>query len=400
MPTPPDTTNAPLLVFEADVLFEIFSIPAELIFPSIPIPPVTCRAPVAVLVDTVVSVILTTADAVILLVFNVPDTDALNAFNWPFNVVIPLIFTLPPTPRPPATCNAPVAVFVDAFVPYIFVNPFTCSDSPIPTPPATLRAPVTVLDAEDVEFILIAEGVKISPSTYSIFPTYIPPLVLIPPVSYGVTKFTLLSDVLIYGWLSVVPVKTPPVVWISPPTYTLPSIPAPPFTRRAPVKIPEDEAVLLITSAPSTSRVFRTQAPPSTRSAGIVLYSGLLLGSTNMSCVFDIRIFPLVPIYISPVSATPPLTCRAPEIVFVGFEVLYRIVVPDEPTVRLVGTESDVIFPVVIFIVLFIYTLPFTSGNVNCNLPRFMLVASVAISNVALDVDIFPPSITCRSPDI
>ena len=101
-----------------------------------------------------------------------------------------------------------------------------------------------------------------------------------------------------------------------------------------------------------------------------------------MSAVFDIRILPLVPIYMSPVSATPPLTCRAPDIVFVAFDVLDRIVVPADPTVKLVGIDSDAILPLVKFTLLFIITFPLTSGNVICNFPMFILVESVAISNV------------------
>ena len=64
------------------------------------------------------------------------------------------MYKLPPIPTPPVTCNAPVVVLVEGTtLEMVAVDPIY-NVLPIPTPPATCSTPVLVLVAAVVPKIL------------------------------------------------------------------------------------------------------------------------------------------------------------------------------------------------------------------------------------------------------
>jgi hypothetical protein len=75
------------------------TVPPTEIFLATPTPPETTNAPVEVLVDSVVFVMLVA----------------------PVSVVAPPTLSLPPTPTPPETTKAPVEVLVDSAVPFALI---------------------------------------------------------------------------------------------------------------------------------------------------------------------------------------------------------------------------------------------------------------------------------------
>jgi len=155
-----------MIVFPDANVPEVEMFPA-VICPATPRPPETVKAPVDIVVLTVVAVILVFPDAV-----RVPDIVVFPAFRVPDALMFPAE-TCPETPRPPAMVRAPVAVLVlavvlakDVFplvyrVPVMVVlfaasvvrvvevaesDPVTVFPEVIcpatPTPPDTMRAPV------------------------------------------------------------------------------------------------------------------------------------------------------------------------------------------------------------------------------------------------------------------
>ena len=93
IPTPPLTTNAPLVESVDSVVALTIRLPAVPIFklPPIPTPPLTTKAPVPELEDSVIEF-----------------TDKLPA-TFAFSP----IYAFPPIPTPPFTTNAPDRVLVD-----------------------------------------------------------------------------------------------------------------------------------------------------------------------------------------------------------------------------------------------------------------------------------------------
>ncbi len=137
IPTPPNTTSAPVAVLVDAIVLLTTIFPPVLMDPPTPIPPIIRSAPVAVLVDAIV--LLTT--------------------------IFPPVLMDPPTPIPPVITSAPVAVLVDMMLPTTLfevelilnafskpvVNVVDCiflpinTFPPIPTPPRIRTAPVAVL---------------------------------------------------------------------------------------------------------------------------------------------------------------------------------------------------------------------------------------------------------------
>ena len=194
-------------------------LPPTFIFPPIPTPPDTIKAPVVLSEDTVLSVTLTIP--VKLGVFK-------GAYEAKFIPVIVTPVTSNVFPLGMVTPPFAVSNSVNVDVPLTDTLPPTFIFPPIPTPPDTIKAPV-VLSEDTVLSVTLTTPVKlgvfkgayeakfmpviVTPVTSNVFPLGMvtPPFAVIKPVNVDVP----LTDTL-------------------PPTFIFPPIPAPPTTWSAP----------------------------------------------------------------------------------------------------------------------------------------------------------------------
>ncbi|KAJ3060333.1 hypothetical protein HK102_009567, partial [Quaeritorhiza haematococci] len=148
MPTPPDTTSAPVLALAALAVFWTVTTPATFSAPpnhpllAIPMPPETTRAPVLVL-EASVELVIWTVGAV-----RVPDTFAAAAkVHTPLTVRSLAMLTFLATPMPPAHTNAPFVELVDSVTLLARTRPSTLAPEYtfrvllMAAPPDTTKAP-------------------------------------------------------------------------------------------------------------------------------------------------------------------------------------------------------------------------------------------------------------------
>ena len=150
MPMPPLTMRAPVVVLVEGtkgapmlpmmtlprrlLLPVMFKFPPMYVLPLMPTPPFTTNVPVEMLVDG------TYGPATL-------PTKMLPTMAWePTNTMLPPILTFPAMPTPPATINAPVVVELDDVVLFTYTLPALKLTSPVnvlddPPPPDPTKLP-------------------------------------------------------------------------------------------------------------------------------------------------------------------------------------------------------------------------------------------------------------------